>query len=99
MGSGAYADCLVCQKPTTRSAVEGISRAKFTRALSISVGDGTRLGPSRSRINARTVAHSRPIALPTIRTGSWRSPAIRRSRVAIFTADIADSAAIDSSYL
>src|SRR5882762_9511405 len=73
------------QKPTTRSAVDGIRRAKFTRALSISAGDATRLGPSRSRIKARTVAHSRPTALPAIRIGSYRSPAISRSRVAIFT--------------
>ena len=60
----------VFQKPTTRSAVEGIRRAKFTRALSISAGDTTRFGPSRSRINARTVAHSRPTDLPAIRIGS-----------------------------
>src|SRR4051812_1058251 len=51
----------VFQKPTTRSAVAGISRAKFTRALSISADDAVRFGPSRSRIRARTVAHSRPI--------------------------------------
>src|SRR4249919_2153947 len=30
------------QKPTTRSAVKGIRRAKFTRAFSISAGDTTR---------------------------------------------------------
>ena len=36
------------QKPTTHSAVDGIRRAKFTRALSISAGDATRLGPSRT---------------------------------------------------
>ena len=65
-----HADWRVCQKPTTRSAVEGIRRAKFTRALSMSAGDGTRFGPSRSRISARTVAHSRPMVLPTIRIGS-----------------------------
>jgi hypothetical protein len=58
------------QKPTTRSAVEGISLAKFTRALSMSVGAGTRFGPSRNRISARTVAHSRPMVLPSIRIGS-----------------------------
>src|SRR6202011_4501366 len=94
-----HADCLVCQKFTTRSAVEGIRRAKFTRAPSMSAGAGTRFGPNRSKIKARTVAHSRPIVLPTIKIGSWRSPAIRRSRVAIFTPDIAARAATDSSYL
>ena len=65
----------VCQKFTTRSAVDGIRRMKFTARFSMSAGDGTRFGPSRSRIRARTVAHSRPIVLPTIRIGSWRSPA------------------------
>jgi hypothetical protein len=65
-----HADCLACQKLTTRSAVEGIKRAKFTRAASMSAGAGTRFGPSRSRIKARTVAHSRPMVLPTIRIGS-----------------------------
>src|SRR6266436_5527809 len=65
-----HADWRVCQKFTTRCAVEGIRRAKFTRALSMSVGDGTRCAPSRSRIRARTVAHSRPTTLPTIRIGS-----------------------------
>src|SRR5882724_4278485 len=94
-----HADWRVCQKFTTRSAVDGINRTKFTRALSMSVGDGTRLGPNRSRINARAVAHSKPDALQTIRIGSLRSPAISRSRVAIFTPDIAESAATDSSYL
>src|SRR6185437_1656490 len=88
----------VRQKSTTRSAVEGIRRAKFTRAVSMSAGDGIRLGPSRSRISARTVAHSRPSALPIIRIGSYRSPVIRRSSVVIFTVDSADSAAIDCSY-
>ena len=58
-------------------AVDGISRTKFNRAFSISVGDATRLGPNRSRIRARTVTHSRPIVLPRIRIGSWRSPEIR----------------------
>ena len=76
-----YADWRVCQNSTTRSAVDGIRRVKFTRALSISAGDATRLGPSRSRISARTVAHSRPSVLPRIRIGSWRSPEIRRSSV------------------
>src|SRR5262249_4738073 len=57
----------VFQNPTTRSAVEGISLAKFTRALSMSDGAATRLGPSRSRISARTVAHSSPMVLPMIR--------------------------------
>ena len=47
----------VFQKPTTRSAVEGIRRAKFTRALSISAGEVIRFGPSRSMISARKVAH------------------------------------------
>src|SRR5471032_1926622 len=94
-----HADWRVCQKFTTRSAVEGIRRVKFNRALSMSAGAGIRLGPSRSRIKARTVAHSRPIALPTIRIGSWRSPVIRLSSVAIFTPDIAEIAATDSSYL
>ena len=60
----------VFQKVTTRSAVDGISRAKLTRAPSMSAGEATRFGPSRSRISARTVAHSSPITLLTIRIGS-----------------------------
>src|ERR1700724_2304014 len=37
-------------------------------------------GPARAGAGSRraTLAHESPIALPTIRTGSWRSPAIRR---------------------
>src|SRR6188472_4582956 len=69
-GGVTHATWRACQKDTTRSAVEGIRRAKLTRALSMSEGDGTRFWPSRSRINARTVAHSRAITLPTIRIGS-----------------------------
>ena len=48
---------VVRQKLTTRSAVEGIRRTKFTRRFSMSVGDGTRVGPSRSRIRG---AHGCP---------------------------------------
>ncbi len=40
-----------------------------TRALSMSAGEAVRFGPSRSRISARTVAHSRSIVLPAIRIG------------------------------
>ena len=65
-----HADGRLFQKSTTRSAVEGIRRVKFTRAFSISAGAAIRFGPSRSRISARTVAHSRPMVLPTIRIGS-----------------------------
>ena len=60
----------VFQKSTTRCAVDGIRREKFTRATSRSAGDGARFGPDLSRISARTVAHSRPMVLPAIRIGS-----------------------------
>src|SRR5579863_292901 len=68
--ASSHADCRTRQKFTTRSAVEGIRRMKFDRTFSISIGDGVRAGPSRSRIKARTVAHLSPIALPRIRKGS-----------------------------
>src|SRR5262249_14523476 len=95
--AGCHATQRVFQKATTRSAVEGISLVKFARAVSLSDGAGTRFGPGRIRISARTVAHSRPTHLLTIRIGSKRSLAIRLSRVVIFTPDIAESAATDSS--
>src|SRR5882762_82611 len=38
-----HADWRVCQKVTTRSAVKAIKRPKFTRALSMSTADATRL--------------------------------------------------------
>src|SRR5213075_1651874 len=69
-GESRYATWRDFQKVTTRSTVDGISRAKLTRAPSMSAGDGTRLAPSRNRISARTVAHSSPMVLLTIRIGS-----------------------------
>ena len=82
---------------TTRSAVDGIRRAKFTRAFSMSAAAGTRCDPTWSRTSARTVAHSSPMNLPTMRMGSCRSPDNRWSSVAIATPDIAASATTDSS--
>src|SRR4029077_4021308 len=93
-----YAVSRTRQKLTTRSAVEGIKRRKLVRTFSISADAGMRAGPSRSRIKARTVGHSSPIALAMIRTGSLRSPAIRRSTAVIGTPDSAESVVTVSEY-
>ena len=53
-----------------REVLDGISRAKFTRALSMSSAATMRFAPRRISTSARTVAHSRPSVLAIIRIGS-----------------------------
>ena len=95
-----HADCRVCQKPTTRSAVDGIRRAKFTRALSISAGAAH---PARAQPQQDQRAHRRPFEADAScrRSGSDRSGRRRSGGRGLRSSPPTSptSAATDSSYL